>query len=132
MRYLFTILLTTALLGKSFFFLGWEVWYKIDQTRIAQEKCENKDKPAMKCNGKCYLAKQLKKLEAEELKNASNKKHNPYTGKIELQSCSILQIKPSIFSSFRSEHITHFYTYASLHSKEHLSAIFHPPTIRFS
>ena len=132
MRLLFTIFLTTALLGKSFFFLGWEVWYKIDQTRIAQEKCENKDKPAMKCNGKCYLAKQLKKLEAEELKNASSKKHNPFTGKIELQSCSILQIKPSIFSSFRSEHITHFYTYASLHSKEHLSAIFHPPTIRFS
>ena len=132
MRLLFTIFLTTALLGKSFFFLGWEVWYKLDQTRITKEKCENKDKPTMKCNGKCYLAKQLKKLEAEELKNASSKKHNPFTGKIELQSCSILQIKPSIFSSFRSEHITHFYTYASLHSKEHLSAIFHPPTIRFS
>ena len=132
MRLLFTIFLTTALLGKSFFFLGWEVWYKLDQTRITKEKCENKDKPTMKCNGKCYLAKQLKKLEAEELKNASSKKHNPFTGKIELQSCTILQIESSIFSSFRSEHITHFYTYASLHSKEHLSAIFHPPTIRFS
>ena len=132
MRLLFTIFLTTALLGKSFFFLGWEVWYKLDQTRITKEKCENKDKPTMKCNGKCYLAKQLKKLEAEELKNASSKKHNPFTGKIELQSCTILQIESSIFSSFRSEHITHFYTYASLHSKEHLSAIFHPPTTRFS
>jgi hypothetical protein len=132
MRLLFTLLLTTALLGKSFFFLGWEVWYKLDQTRIAKEKCENKDKPAMKCNGKCYLAKQLKKLEAEELKNASSKKHNPYTAKIELQSCSILQIQPSIFSSFSSEPKKHFYMYTSLYSKEHLSAIFHPPTARFS
>ena len=132
MRLLFTIFLTTALLGKSFFFLGWEVWYKLDQTRIAKEKCENKDKPAMKCNGKCYLAKQLKKLEAEELKNASSKKHNPFTGKIELQSCTILQIEPSVFSSFISEPKKHFYMYASLHSKEHLSAIFHPPTTRFS
>ena len=132
MRILLTVLLTIALLGKSLFFLGWEIWYKIDQTRITREKCENKDKPAMKCNGKCYLAKQLKKLEAEELKNASSKKHNPYTGKIELQSCSILQIKPSVFSSFKSEHITHFYTYVSFYSKEHLFTIFHPPSPRFS
>ena len=48
MRILLTVLLTIALLGKSLFFLGWEIWYKIDQTRITQEKCENKDKPAMK------------------------------------------------------------------------------------
>jgi hypothetical protein len=132
MRLLFTIIITTALLGKSFFFLGWELWYKLDQTRIAKEKCENKDKPAMKCNGKCYLAKQLKKLEAEELKNASNKKHNPYTGKIELQSCTILQIEPSIFTPFISEHKTHLFNYASFYSKEYLSTIFHPPTPRFS
>lgn len=83
MKILFTIFLSTALLGKSFFFFGWEVWYKIDQNRIAREKCENKARPKLKCNGKCYLAKQLKKLEAEQKKNDSTGKSNPYSSKTE-------------------------------------------------
>jgi len=83
MKILLTIFLSTALLGKSFFFFGWEVWYKIDQNRIAREKCENKARPKLKCNGKCYLAKQLKKLEAEQKKNDSTGKSNPYSSKTE-------------------------------------------------
>jgi hypothetical protein len=78
------------------------------------------------------LAKQLKKLEAEELKNASSKKHNPYTAKIELQNCSFLQIVPAFFSSFNSESRTHIFNYTSLYSKEHLFTVFHPPSPRFS
>lgn len=41
------------------------VWYKANQAYVAQTLCENKAKPAKNCNGKCYLAKQLKKAEGE-------------------------------------------------------------------
>ena len=123
---IFSVLINST--GTTFIHLN----YLIQKRKIVEQLCINKNKPELKCDGKCYLAKQLKKLEAEELKNASSKKHNPFTGKIELQSCTILQIEPSIFSSFRSEPKKHFYMYASLHSKEHLTAIFHPPTSRFS
>jgi hypothetical protein len=41
------------------------VWYKANEAYVAQTLCENKAKPTKKCNGKCYLAKQLKKAEGE-------------------------------------------------------------------
>jgi len=40
------------------------------QDQIAKEKCENKDKPQMNCNGNCYLAKQLKAAEEKQKENA--------------------------------------------------------------
>ena len=40
--------------------------FSIRQAQIAAEKCENKKKPEMKCNGKCYLAKKLKKQAEKE------------------------------------------------------------------
>lgn len=45
--------------------------FYLEQDQIAKEKCENKDKPTLKCNGKCYLAKQLKKTEEEKNENSS-------------------------------------------------------------
>lgn len=36
---------------------------------IVNVLCENKDKPALKCNGKCYLAKMLATAQKKEQKN---------------------------------------------------------------
>jgi hypothetical protein len=36
--------------------------YMIRKDYIATTLCENRDKPEMKCAGKCYLKKQLKKV----------------------------------------------------------------------
>lgn len=35
--------------------------YVINYDEIVQNRCENKGKPQMSCNGKCYLAKELAK-----------------------------------------------------------------------
>ena len=35
--------------------------YYIDYDYIVAELCENKSKPELKCNGKCHLAKEIKK-----------------------------------------------------------------------
>ena len=40
--------------------LGWYMWNK---TEITATKCINRKKPERHCNGKCYLAKQLKKID---------------------------------------------------------------------
>lgn len=40
--------------------------FKINQAYIASVLCENKDKPEMKCNGKCHLNKQLKANEQQQ------------------------------------------------------------------
>lgn len=61
-----SILLCSALLflafGKSVLVLD----YQIHKKEIARTRCENRDRPELQCNGKCYLAKQLKKAEERE------------------------------------------------------------------
>ena len=40
--------------------------YRLNKTYISQNLCENRNKPEMKCDGKCYLKKRLKKMDALE------------------------------------------------------------------
>ncbi len=44
------------------------VWllYEFNKDYITQELCENKDKPKLKCEGKCHLAKQLTEVSPTE------------------------------------------------------------------
>lgn len=60
-------------------------YFYINQTEIADELCENKDKPAMNCNGHCYLKKELTKQ-----KEISTEQEN--------SEISLLVIWPSAFS----------------------------------
>lgn len=66
MRQLISILLLFLLTWQTVFQYGFICYWKINQKYIAQTQCENKDKPQMHCDGKCYLAKQLKKTEEKE------------------------------------------------------------------
>lgn len=43
-------------------------YYQLNKEYIAATLCENKDKPDMKCNGKCYLTKKIKTQEEKETK----------------------------------------------------------------
>lgn len=49
---------------------GW--W--LNQDYIAQVLCINRDKPQLKCNGKCHLRKQLKAVEQAERKQQPDSK----------------------------------------------------------
>jgi hypothetical protein len=45
---------------------GFIMYWKANQAHITEAFCENKNKPQMCCNGKCYLNKQLKKADDTE------------------------------------------------------------------
>ena len=47
--------------------------YAVNKNFIASALCENKDKPMMHCDGKCHLAKEIKKTAKEESKNQTNR-----------------------------------------------------------
>jgi len=57
---------------KVFYVIDW----KMNQDIITEKYCENKDKPMMNCNGKCYLSKQLEKAEQQE-QDERNQHPNP-------------------------------------------------------
>jgi hypothetical protein len=49
--------------------------WKINQVRIIKLYCINKNKPRLHCDGKCYLAQQLKRIEAQQLQKVRNAEH---------------------------------------------------------
>lgn len=60
------ILLCLCLLTQCLAHLGIIGYYQLNKTTIAKTRCENRNKPKMKCAGKCYLRKQLNKLDDTE------------------------------------------------------------------
>lgn len=127
MRYLAVILLISAFLGKSLLFMGWEIWFKLDQKRIAEEKCINKSRPMLNCNGQCYLAKQLRKIELEETKRNSTNKNNPYIQKVDIQYLEPTKI--AIISEqylINNDSSVHFY-YSEVELSALKQSVFHPP-----
>jgi hypothetical protein len=67
------IVFALALLWKDIAAFSWNVNFYLNQKSLAKTFCENKDKPEMKCNGKCYLAKKLKQIAQEEQEERQNK-----------------------------------------------------------
>jgi hypothetical protein len=115
------------MLAKSFFFFGWEIYFKIEQQQITKEKCENKLKPMLHCNGKCYLAKQLKRIEQKE--NEQSQKTNPYCQKIDpWQNQAIEPIQPIYTSSDEVATSLNFHYSYSIRESDPFS-IFHPPSL---
>jgi len=52
-----SLTLSTLILFNSFRVSITFAYYKIDPVGFIEKLCENKDKPEMKCNGKCHLKK---------------------------------------------------------------------------
>lgn len=48
---------------KLFGGFSYNLYFWWNQKQIAKEYCINQNKPKLKCNGKCHLAKQLAKVE---------------------------------------------------------------------
>ncbi|MBO9698941.1 MAG: hypothetical protein J7604_01965 [Sporocytophaga sp.] len=46
-------------------------YYELNKSYIAANLCENKFKPSLKCEGKCFLQKKIKAQEKQEKKYAS-------------------------------------------------------------
>jgi hypothetical protein len=97
--------------------------FKINQDYFA-EICTNKDKPEMKCNGKCHLKKQIQEHEKEE--SSKDKQISEKEYQLFIQSISILKKEPAIIGSDKQ------LAYSEpLHPIQHSIDIFHPPKIKF-
>ena len=59
LAYFFTLLLLLQSFGRELLVLN----FTVNQAAIIQQHCVNKARPFLRCNGKCYLAKQLRRAE---------------------------------------------------------------------
>ncbi len=99
------------------------VEYVVNYDYIVNVLCVNKDKPEMKCNGKCHLSKELAKEAGADEKNPFNSKTtkteipqfiiseniNEYSFASESELVSIKNIgyKPNLNSSLFTSKILH-------------------------
>jgi hypothetical protein len=74
-RYIFSFLLVIIVLFqlRQLFIVG---NFFIYQDEITEEFCENKDKPELKCDGKCHLKKELTKEELGIENPTKNEEHS--------------------------------------------------------
>ena len=123
MKTIFAYILTLAFVlnagGKIFIYLD----FLINQEYIAKNLCENKDKPVLKCNGKCHLAKELAKEEKKEKKETKQK----FEDTINYYFCSldeVIELNTVYFE--KREH-----TNATIQAKlvGYVAKVFHPPTL---
>lgn len=54
-----SLLLVSILSFQSLYQLGFITYFKANQEKITALFCINKDKPELKCDGKCYLMQEL-------------------------------------------------------------------------
>lgn len=99
------------------------VEYIVNYDYIAKVLCENKAKPALKCNGKCHLMKQLAKESESEKPLFPNKKAPQevevlFYQNIDFQCCNVFPV--AVATSITSNYI-------NLYSFEEINVIFHPP-----
>ena len=92
-----------------------------NQKTIAATLCENKDKPILKCEGKCLLAK---KLQAQEKKDQQNPEHKAENKPEVLSSRSFY----SVLSGSIMAEVARVYEKEPFGKPVHRSfTVFHPP-----
>jgi len=68
-----SILLLVALASQFFYQLDFYAYFKLNEDYIANNLCENRNKPELRCHGKCFLMKKIKeahqKQENQDIKN---------------------------------------------------------------
>lgn len=99
--------------------------FNLNREYIARSLCENRNKPSKKCNGKCYLKKQLRKVDDTEHGSS-----NGNTLKIEKTEVVCLIPDPLRFSASYagSAQAVQNPVFTHLTEQAHLHSIFHPPS----
>jgi hypothetical protein len=95
--------------------------YLVNQDYIAEFLCINKDKPELECNGKCYLAEQLKKASEEKEKNLPAIVLEDYPIGI------VLFVSFKTTETIETPENRNFH-YTNEYSFTYQNSVFHPPT----
>ncbi|MDP3353050.1 MAG: hypothetical protein Q8S44_04845 [Flavobacteriaceae bacterium] len=115
-----SIILTFVILFNSFHLAITYSYYYIDPVGFIEKLCENKDKPTLKCNGKCHLKK---------VAQDTNNEQKPISIKI-FKEITLYVVKPveylfkeSFSNRIKLNNYRNLYAYLSNYN------FYHPPKI---
>lgn len=116
-------MLFVSLLTQCVARLGVMGWFELNKDYIAKTLCINRDKPAMKCCGKCYLQKQLKKVDDTD----ASKKQSDRAGKAEVLVYILPAAIPHNLLSAPAIAAIQHPANQHLYDSRFPTSIFHPP-----
>ena len=107
--------LSSSQFSRLFIYAGFE----LNQNYISSTLCENRDKPELHCNGKCYLMKKLKQAEEKE------QKQERQAQKTQIQEAVV--VKPLVFKQYAFAVINLHIPSSTGMPQNIKNSIFHPP-----
>jgi hypothetical protein len=118
------LLLLFSLLMINFSNLCLFAGFELNRKYIAAEFCENKSKPELHCNGKCYLMKKLKQAQEKE------EKQERQSQKTQIQDA--LVVLPMVFKQYALAEIK-LHIPASMGIPQNIKySIFQPPRVKLT
>ena len=120
MRSFIAILIASVFLFQSASKLLIMADYEMNKEFIAKNLCENKEKPKSTCNGKCHLAKELKKQDKKENQTTNSQKE-----KYENQFYSEVKKSDVINTDLTNNQLVVLYQFTNY--ANYLDSIFQPP-----
>lgn len=118
---LYIWLITTVL--PTFSQWGTIAYYQINKAYITRVLCQNRDKPQLHCNGKCYLAKKLKEQQEKQDQKTSERVESIPMLQLFASPIAFFEFSPTHFSRLRQ--LTFSYHLASYQAP--LSILVPPP-----
>ncbi|MBE0422396.1 MAG: hypothetical protein IBX66_00490 [Lutibacter sp.] len=96
--------------------------YYANYDYIATVLCENRDKPSLECNGKCYLEKQIKKA------NHDNHDHKSTVPQIDFEKYPVSSLDQFSYSLKNFEEVyTHRFFVNKYTSQDFYQSLLKPP-----
>ncbi len=116
------MLYVVAMLQPVFPFLE----YHSNKDYIANVLCENRDKPAMACNGKCYLKKQI--VASNDI-DVNDDSHNHSAPKIDMTKYPVSPVKNKKDKTYnlKKSKEQHIFYEIKTHTKKYVEDTFRPP-----
>ena len=119
----------------KFLYIGfWLIQFHLNQKEIIKSECENRNRPELKCNGKCFLAKKLRKAESE-LSDKKDQQTKSVSHLKSIESILLFDVKGT-FSIDKAAVFygdkTHHFRYVNLYYFEQINPILHPPCMLLS
>ncbi|MEO6981128.1 MAG: hypothetical protein ABI113_22225 [Mucilaginibacter sp.] len=117
--YFLIVSLMAVHFSRFFVFAGFE----LNKKYIATTLCENRDKPWLHCNGKCYFVKKIKQAQENERKEAARDNFSRLEISFFQEPFELAFVEPVALQDNKSIFPNYSYQYTS----HHIDAIFRPP-----
>ncbi len=106
---------------QTFYVSGFTLWFYANRKAIAAEHCINKNRPELKCDGKCFLSMKMKEAGHHQDENA------PLQVKQMLEGSPYTLFNNSIDFHVPDTRIAHVSMYMSGYQYLHSNSLFRPP-----